>query len=174
MVLTVISQKEDVDGMNWKKIYYPYSYLDKTKTSGNTKKQRERLFNEFIEFFEFDSISSIPCVADMRKFFLCDRSFNQGKYREDSIPFDFGDHGYVYWKKGTNIRVMASHPYDFNIEHIEKWCNERDLYCIVCPSEKSFYYPCCTPMILIMHSDVYVSLLSKHGFPLNFKSVENV
>lgn len=154
--------------MKWEKIRYPYTL--KVNPGTPPSEYRLKIFYDFVQYFGFDAMTHGAWVVNHEKYFACDRSYNTGKGVCQGVPFDFGDHGYTFWKKGTKLRIFVSHPYQFSIERLELWCNQRELHYIVCPKARSFYFPTVTDMILIMHGDLYLDCLERmQGFPLRLK-----
>lgn len=150
--------------MRWKIIDFPYG--------GNcdvSLKERQRLFNEFVTFFGLDRISMPEMVGSYKRLLYGERTYNNTKLgydhcvRQEYPPRS--DHARLYKQQGTNRIIHVDQPYEFNKEELEEWCNERELIYVVCGKEKSFYYPGCTHLILIMSNDTYIELCNIPGFP---------
>lgn len=153
--------------MKWTKIKeYPFS------TNGMFKdwKPRTDLFWEFVNYFGFDRMTHCNSVGSFKRLLCGERSYNNTKnrfnrygYGEEKVPEQ--DHFYIFKKNGTNNIVCVNQPYQFNLEDLEEWCNERNLVYVVCNSKYSFYYPCGTEMLLIMSQDTYMDFCNFLDFP---------
>lgn len=122
---------------------YPY-YLPKDCTDN-----RVEMYEQFIKDFEIEAIGEIHNIGKMGRFLDGDRSYNNtGK----EIIYDeppYGDHAKIFRNK-AGCPLYVYHPYDINLDELEKWCNERDIIYCFCDVDQSFYYPGSSYMVVLM------------------------
>lgn len=152
--------------MKWEKIKkYPY-YMPK-----DCMDNRYQLFKDFINYFKFDRISNETAVGDMNKFLNGLRTYNNTSSYWSGLSYDEvpnRDHASVFKKQGTRQIVFVHHPYEYNLQKLKDWCNERDLVYVVMEQDDSFYYPGHSYMILIMSRNTYTEFSELYGFPITF------
>jgi len=158
--------------MQWEKIKYPFCF------SAKLPDNRKEIFEEFIKFFGFDRITIPYHVGSYSRFLHGSCSYNNVQIADngyrlvDRLPDC--DHGRAFKKQGTNQIVYVNQPYQFKRENLEQWCNERELYYVICDRKYSFYYPNNTEMVLIMSMSTYNEFLRIPKFPLRWKMGEGV
>lgn len=154
--ICTVYRKEDCI-MRWKRVSsagYPY-YIPTPNDN------RVELYQEFLKDFKITHIAEDWNIGKMGVFLDGGRSYNNtGKECIlDNPPFD--DHARIF--KGEFGRYYVFHPYTINLDELERWCNERDIIYCFCGADKSFYYPGCSYMVIMM-SDVVWELATVFGF----------
>lgn len=142
--------------MKWENISYPFGHA--SGISKEERKLRENLFYSFANFFGFNKMANYCEVGSFERLLYGEKSYNNTKnlshgYNPEKLPEK--DHAYLFKINKTKKIVLVNQPYQFNIDILEKWCNERDLIYVIYDKKYSFYYPNGTEMVLIMSSDTY-------------------
>ncbi len=157
--------------MKWEKIEYPWCHLSECKTCDIGKCME--LFNEFVQFFGFDRMCMAESVGSYDRLLHGCKTYNntQLNYNHfrnyENVPEH--DHARIFKIKGTNRILYVNQPYQFDQNKLEKWCNERGLFYVICDRKYSFYYPEHTEMVLIMSMQTYNEFLRIPYFPLKWK-----
>lgn len=158
--------------MEWEKIDFPWHWM-KDDIDRYKWEERTAIFEQFVELFGFTIMSQSERIGSYERLLNGKRSYNNVKdmmwyprgWKEPEIPPN-DDHARLFKKQGTSQIVYVNQPYEFDLEELEKWCNERNLIYVVCDTSWSFYYPNNTEMILIMSEDTYVGYIEKiQDFP---------
>ena len=148
----------------WEKVEYPF-YKGRTKEEWEI---RNKNFQNFIEYFGFDLMSDIREVGSFERLLNGDRSYNNTRnvfryYNPDKFPDR--DHSWVFKIRGTKKIVFVNQPYQYDLQKLEDWCNERNLVYVICHDKNSFYYPGNSNMVLVMSQDTYMEFLKLEDFP---------
>ena len=120
----------------------------------------KKLYDEFINSFDFDMWVWNPWARNFKKFMHADRSYNAGNGMEELPPYR--DHAAASKKKGTSNIMYVFHPYYLDNEmqyKLQDWCEERNMKCLVYPEKYSFYNHNRTKIVFIMSDDIYNSSL---------------
>lgn len=149
--------------MKWKKVEYPYSYIDDTEWMEKAIQN----FEKFIELAEINKMDNFNFGYDISKVFRGENP-KYNPYLIDNYPKP--DHmKNIFYAPGARL-YSVGFPYrdydeidDCELKELQKFCDKYNICCTIFPEEYSFYHNSGTVMIIFSHKEELEELIKSYG-----------
>lgn len=118
-----------------------------------TQQRKRWAYQKFVAAYEFTHWAHYDHVRKLKRLLEGKGSYNVGRYDDSDTPerVEWLDHPLVFKNSNNGLVALISQPYQFRNQGITKIMDIVEGWCLVHPTEYSFYRPGDTFLLMIVN-----------------------